>query len=295
MEDRTISLRCADGIRLTGTLYGSEKAGRGLLVAGALGVPRRFYATFAQYMAAAGWLVLTLDYRGSGDSLQGLPPGRQLRMQKWGEQDIEAGLRCLRDERSVKTLALLGHSAGAQLPGLAPASRWLDALVLVAGTAPHLRHYPWRSRPMLALVWYGLAPLLSWRRDHFPTRATGLGTTPVAAGVVAQWARWARSRNYLFDTRHGIDTRGYGRLRLPLLSCGFADDSYASQAAIEALLRHYSAAAIERRWVPAPAHEPIGHFGYFRQRQAGTLWQDTRDWLDIATQNIPGENNQCNT
>jgi predicted alpha/beta hydrolase len=203
-----------------------------------------------------------------------------MRMADWGRLDIEAVLAWAGRELKPKKLFLVGHSAGAQLPGLAGTSEKLDGMVLVAGSAPHLRHYPPKSWPLFALTWYALGPLLSWRRDDFPARQTGLGSTRVPAGVVAQWSRWARTRDYMFDARHGIDTARYRRLAMPVLSYCFADDSYATPAAVDALLAHYSAARIERRIVPRPPRGAFGHFGFFREQQAGALWRESADWLE---------------
>lgn len=279
MPTETLTLNCADGYPLAATLFRATVPRGVVVLAPALGVPRRFYAAYAAFLAQQGFTALSFDYRGSGDSAEGPLRGRELRMADWGRLDIAAALDWAGSELRPARLFLVGHSAGAQLPGLAPQSERLDGMIFVAGSAPHLRHYPPRAWPMLALTWYLLGPLLAAGRDDFPARRTGLGSTRVAAGVVAQWARWARSRDYLFDVAHGLDTRRYARLALPLLSYAFDDDAYAPPAAVEALLRHYPAARIERRQVPRPARGAIGHFGFFREACAETLWRESADWL----------------
>lgn len=283
MQAETIALSCADGYPLAASLFKPNQAHAAVVIAPALGVPRRYYAAYAGYLAGRGFSVLSQDYRGSGDSANGPRRGRDIRMEDWGRLDIEAALAFALRELKPKKLFLVGHSAGAQLPGLAPASEALDGIVMVAGSAPHLRHYPPRAWPMLCLTWYALGPLLSWRRDDFPARRTGLGSTRVAAGVVAQWCRWARSRDYLFDATHGIDTARYARLPMPVLSYCFADDGYAPPAAVDALLAHYPAARVERRVVPRLARGTIGHFGFFREQLAGSLWRESTDWMEALT------------
>jgi predicted alpha/beta hydrolase len=280
MQETEIRIECTDRQVLAASLFEAGPApGPVLVVAPALGVPRRFYGAFARFMAAQGMAVLTFDYRGSGGSAEGPVRGCDMRMQDWGERDLEAVLGWALHRYPGRRLCLVGHSAGGQLPGLAPLSERLDAMVLVAASAPHLRHYPLRSWPLLGLTWYLLGPLLSLGRDDFPTRRTGLGSTRVAAGVVAQWARWARSHDYLFDAAHALDTGRYARLALPVLSFCFEDDGYATPAAVDALLCHYPAARIARRVLPRAASGVIGHFGYFRERCRDTLWRETADWL----------------
>jgi predicted alpha/beta hydrolase len=279
MPPEALTLRCADGYPLAATLFRAAAPHASVVIAPALGVPRRFYGAYATFLAQQGFSALTFDYRGSGDSAEGPLRGRELRMADWGQLDIDTALAWARRELAPGKHFLVGHSAGAQLPGLAPASETLSGMILVAGSAPHLRHYPLRAWPMLALTWYLLGPLLAIGRDDFPARRTGLGSTRVAAGVVAQWTRWARSRDYLFDAAHRLDTQRYARLTLPLLSYAFDDDDYAPPAAVEALLRQYPAARIERRQVPRPARGAIGHFGFFREACADTLWRESADWL----------------
>lgn len=282
MQESDIRIECRDGFQLAATLFAPAVAsvpGPVLVIAPALGVPRRFYAAYARFMAAQGIATLTFDYRGSGDSTHGPRRGRDIGMQDWGQQDIDAMLAWALRERKAQRLFLVGHSAGGQLPGLAASSEKLDAMVMIAASAPHLRHYPLRSWLLFGLTWYVLGPLLSLGRDQFPTKRTGLGSTGVAAGVVAQWARWARSRDYMFDSAHGLDTARYAKLKMPMLSYCFADDTYATPAAMDALLGHYSATQVDRRIVPRTAGGAIGHFGYFRERFRDTLWRDTADWL----------------
>lgn len=280
MESRSLTVQCADRYPLNLQLFAQGAARGGVCIAPALGVPSRFYLPFARFLAERGFAAAVFDYRGSGTSSSGPQRGREMRMEHWGRLDIDAVLGWMRRELKPRRLFLVGHSAGAQLPGLAPESESLDAMVCVAGSAPHLRHYPLRSWPLLGLTLYVLGPLLSFGRDRFPAQRTGLGTTGVAAGVVAQWTRWARSRDYLFDPVHGLDTSRYARLSLPVLSYCFRDDHYATPAATDALLQRYSAARIERRLVDKPTDGAIGHFGYFRERFRDTLWRETADWLE---------------
>lgn len=280
MEPKKVTLNCVDGYPLAADLFMANPARAALVIAPALGVPQRFYAPYAAYLAEHGFSTLTFDYRGSGDSADGPVPGRDITMADWGHLDIDAALAHAEQELEPQKLFLIGHSAGAQLVGLAKNSEALDGLILVVGSAPHLRHYPPRSWPMLFLTWYLLTPLLSWGRNDYPTRYTGLGSTRVAAGVVRQWGRWARTRNYMFDSAHAIDTERYARLSLPILSYCFADDSFAPPAAMNALLAHFQRARIDSRIVPAPETGHYGHFGFFRKGQAqDNLWPESVRWL----------------
>lgn len=274
-----ITLACKDGYPLVAELFRSENPQAAVVVAAALGVPRRFYADYARHLATQGLTTLIFDYRGTGESTQGTVPGAQMQMADWGRYDIEAALGWCGRELKPKKLFLVGHSAGGQLPALAPSSEKLYGMVLIAASAPSLRYYPLRDKLGPAFLWHVAVPLFSRGRDQFPSKRFGFSSVDVPTGVMRQWAAWSRSPTYLFSPEHQMDTTRYARLSVPLLSYCFLDDGYAPPAAVNALLEHYSAAQIEKREIPKPAKGQIGHFGYFRERQRETLWRDTAEWL----------------
>lgn len=278
-EARKLRLSCADGYPLAAELHAAPAARGAVLVAPALGVPRRFYSDYARFLATQGFSTLVLDYRGVGDSAQGPVRGALMQMADWGRLDIEAALRWFETQLKPARIFLVGHSAGGQLPALAEASEKLSGMVLVAASAPALRYYPLRDKLGPAFLWHFAVPLFSRGRDQFPSKRLGFSSVDVPTGVMRQWAAWSRASAYLFSPEFQMDTARYARLSIPMLSYCFLDDAYAPPAAVNALLEHYPAAKIEKREVPKPAKGTIGHFGYFRERQRDTLWRDTADWL----------------
>ncbi|HUP93219.1 MAG TPA: alpha/beta fold hydrolase [Solimonas sp.] len=280
MTTQDIPLRCADGYPLQATHYPAAGAARGaVVIASALGVPRQFYAAFARFLAGAGYHAITFDYRGIGGSRGGPMAGRDMGMQHWGRQDIEAALAWAAQELHPPRIYLVGHSAGGQLAGLASRSERLNGLVCVAATAPHPGLYPATSRWWLWLLWRVLVPMLSRGRDWFPSRRVGMGPVDVPAGVAREWARWASRPGYMFNPDWEVDIGRYSRLRMPVLSYAFDDDAYASFEAVDALLARYSAAPVERLRVKAGEHGKLGHFGFFRDKHRDTLWAGLVEWL----------------
>ena len=64
-------------VALSGRYHAPCGAVKGtVLIAGAMGVKQDYYAEFAQWLAAQGYVALSFDYRGMGESL---PAGRSLR------------------------------------------------------------------------------------------------------------------------------------------------------------------------------------------------------------------------
>lgn len=279
MEPQKISLSCTDGFVLAADYFPAPQNQGAVLIAPALGVPRRIYSAFARYLAERGLSVLTLDYRGTGDSVQGPVRGKDMRMADWGQLDIEAALGWLQREQAARKLFLIGHSAGGQLPGLAAASEQLAAMIFVGASRPRLDYYPLRDRIGPGLLWKILIPLFSGRRDMYPSKRLGFSSVDVATGVMREWAAWAGGPAYLFSPEFKLDTARYRQLALPILSYCFLDDAYAPPAAVNALLEEYSAAQITRREIPRPARGQIGHFGYFRDTHRDTLWKESADWL----------------
>jgi len=67
VEPITKKLQASDGYTLQAMQYTASGQRKGyLIVAGATGVPQRIYKRFAQFAAAQGFEVWTLDYRGVG-------------------------------------------------------------------------------------------------------------------------------------------------------------------------------------------------------------------------------------
>ncbi len=67
-----------DGLRLTGTFHIPKNNPIAMvLIANALGVPRRFYAKFSRYLAGKGFVPLTFGSRGCGDSPDRLSSARE--------------------------------------------------------------------------------------------------------------------------------------------------------------------------------------------------------------------------
>lgn len=282
MPTEDLRLNTTDGQSLVATAYWPDNATVGaVVIASALGVPRKVYGGFAAYLAEQGFLALTFDYRGMGDSkLQGLA-GSKVRFADWGAQDTEAAFAWALTQAPGKPLFLVGNSCGGQLFGLAPGSTQLAGAVFVAAQTAYWGNWPMPGRLQVGLMFNAMIPLLSLG-NRFPARRLGMSTSDAPAGVTRQWARWGRLPRYLFDPRSGVDASRYTSLKLPILAYGFDDDSFAPAPAIEALCRELPQAQIERRQInPAEiGGKPIGHFGFFREHHREGLWRETLNWME---------------
>jgi predicted alpha/beta hydrolase len=264
-----------DGFALGAELFLPQGPPRAaVLIAGAMAVRARFYAPLAKYLAEQGASALTFDYRGIGASR---PPG-SLRgfaatFHDWGERDLAGCLDWLARRFPGLPLLFVGHSAGAQLMGLAPEPPIRAALFAAAGTA-YWKAYRGRQRALFASLFFAGFPAAVALAGYLPMSRFGQGDD-VPAGVAREWARWARDPRYVYghaEPRGGLGYTGYAQ---PLLALSIADDAYAPPTATAHLLSLYTRAEKEVRTV-LPAQRPIGHFGFFRRPD---LWEEPVGWL----------------
>jgi predicted alpha/beta hydrolase len=277
-----MTLTCDDGFKLAATCFEAAGTPRAIIVlAGALGLQRRFYGRFAEFMSSQGVAVLTFDYRGMVESPPGVGQETLVDFERWGRLDIDAAIRSAAALYPGLPIHLVGHSCGGQLFGLAQSSTLLAGAVLVAATLPHPSRYPRPDRYALWLIWRVLAPIFTLGAGHRPGRLPGLSGAIAPKRVLQQWSKWCRRKDYLFDPRWALDTGRFAQLSLPMLVIGMSDDEQAPEPAVAALAQRFPQAEIERRLVDARqmGFGSVGHLGYFRAKHRDALWFPLLSWI----------------
>lgn len=271
-----LTLVTEDGYPLAATRYRARAVLRGVVViAPAAGVRMRYYAAFAEFLASQGFEVVTWDWRGTGDSRHECGPrDRRLTMRAWGTCDLTAAIGWAARRENGAPVFLVGHSFGGQALGLAANADRVSRAVLVTAQHGWVGHWPLRDRLLLRPLWHVAMPALASTLGRFPSSWFGLGED-LPRGVAHDWAAWGRRREHLGTWS------GHAALRLPLLAYSFSDDRFAPPAAVAALIRTYSRAAVRRRHLhPAELGvEAIGHWGFFRLGLVPTLWAELADFL----------------
>ena len=290
-----IAIRTADGRLLAANWVrarGIESVRGTVVIHSATGVPRQYYSAFAQHLSEQGFDVLLWDARGIGESATMPARDDPATMRDWGERDQQAVLQHLRTTYPFRTLAIIGHSSGGHLSGLAPLTASADALILVASGGCDWRDYPLAQWPRLLAAWWLVAPVLLPLWGHLPAWA-GVGHA-LPRGVAKEWRRWSLTRGYLFGDAT-LDTSGYSSYCGPLLALSMSDDhGFAPPATVHALLQRFDGARIEHREIAASegARGRIGHFGFFKP-QNSALWPYVSRWLDSLSpadgERRPGE------
>ncbi|MEW6283651.1 MAG: alpha/beta fold hydrolase, partial [Candidatus Eremiobacterota bacterium] len=128
MQD--VRVPATDGYPLAASVYPPPGERSGLVVINsAAAVPRRFYRHFAEALTQAGYLVVTYDYRGIGESRPPSMKGFEARMRDWAEKDMAAVIDWALAEHGPGPLILVGHSFGGQVPGLLPQGERVAAML----------------------------------------------------------------------------------------------------------------------------------------------------------------------
>jgi len=117
--ERVVDLTAGDGTKLKASYFAAAKSGPGVLLLHQCNRQRKIWDGLAQQLAAAGINVLTLDYRGfgesAGDRFDKLPPqeAAQIQTEKW-PGDIDTAVQYLASQPGVKrdVIGVGGASCG---------------------------------------------------------------------------------------------------------------------------------------------------------------------------------------
>ena len=275
------SLQAAGGTPLALRTYAPLGAVRGsVVIGGAMGVRQDYYAPFAQWLAAQGWKVTSFDYRGMGDSL---PPGGlkgfQADLYDWA-RDYEAVIDHAKAALPMQPLYLLGHSLGAQLPGLLRNAHHVSGLLSVAAGSGYWRENAPQLKRIVPYFWFILVPLATRLCGYFPgKRLRKVGDLP--AGVILQWRKWCLHPRYSVGVEGEAARQSYANVQFPVLALSITHDELMTLRGIHSLMDLYENAPRQVLSI-APADlsvRRLGHFGAFRPEHQALLWPRLAQWL----------------
>ena len=280
MGGEPVELRTADGTDLQGVLYRpTGQYRRAVLVAGGLGIPQRFYAPFATWLAQRGHLVMTFDLRGMGASrrpehrrsLRGLDAD----MLTWARQDFPAAVQALSDMVDGEPIVLIGHSLGAHHAVMTDARTQarIETLVSVAAGSGYWRDWAAPSRRVAPLMLHLAAPLLTPLLGYFPGKALRMvGDLPGPA--MRQWTRWCRHPGFAWGAEPDLVQPSLQSARFRIKAFSFTDDDAMTENCTRKLL-NATPNAPSTLIVVKPGDvrlARIGHTGAFRREAADALW-----------------------
>lgn len=259
-------LKVPDGYPLAVTTYPPEAHnGHVVLINSAMGVYRKFYRRYAEFLAGEGFYVVTYDYRGIGDSRSG---EHQETLWDWGAKDFTALITWCREQFPESSLAVIGHSVGGQIIGFTDHHAQIDTVLAITAQSGYWRHWSGFWRIFMFCLWYVMIPVACRLTGHLPKFLLG-GTEDVPKGVALEWAKCGRLPNYIkeYYANHYFDA-----ITLKMKLWGFEGDRFAPPNAVEALGKLYSNADV----TVVHRSEKVGHFGFFRDK---ALWEESVKWL----------------
>lgn len=277
-----LALRAADGHALAARCCTPAGPVRGdLVVAGATGVPQRFYRGFAEHAAGAGWRVWTLDYRGIGESRQGPLRGFEMRYLDWARLDLEALVQAVPAEHG-RPLAMVGHSFGGHAFGLLESHARVGRFVTFGTGAGWSGWMPRAERLRVETMWRLIGPWLVRRHGYLAWSRLGMGED-LPLGVYREWRHWCRYPRYFFDdpAEGPALAERFAAVRTPIAAVNALDDRWAPPRSRDAFMAGYRGTrwqSVDLRARDSGVGGPVGHMGYFRSA-ARPLWTRTLDWL----------------
>jgi predicted alpha/beta hydrolase len=282
-----IRIPVEDGRLLAATLFappsGASPAAPLTIIAGGTGIPRRYYAKFAAWLAERGRLTLTFDFRDMGGSRSGSLRGSQVRMRDWCTLDVPGVLAWGAREHASRPLHWLGHSLGGFATGLARNNDRIARQLCIAALSGYWRNMAFPERYRVLLAMGGLAPLVIGVRGYFP--GVLLGGEDMPGPAFLEWRRWCMSPGFLFDDPALAEAANFARFRAPIRFAQVEDDTWATPAAVEAMAARFTGSADRSIWsirLADSGTRRIGHHGFFRSEHRDSLWPAALAWLDAT-------------
>ena len=276
-EITTLSLKAKDGYLLTASLYQAQGVARGnLIMAGATGAPRRFYRHFAGFAAKHGFNVLTLDYRGVGDSRPESLKGFSMRYMEWATQDLAAAVEFF--AKDALPLYWVGHSFGGHALGLLPNADKITSAFCLGTGAGWAGWMPLAESLKVRLMWQVVLPIVVAFKGYLAWSRFGMGED-LPLGVYKDWKQWCSYPHYFFDDpAMSALTYPFTQLKCPKRFANATDDAWALPRSRDAFIQGYSDPKETSDLNPAHYGGKIGHMGYFFAGKE-QLWTEVLDWL----------------
>lgn len=287
MSDRhtgatALTLQTADGYSISARLHDAKGASKGqMIVAGATGVGQQFYRRFAEYASAQGFNVLTLDYRGVGQSAPKHLKGFKMAFEDWAQLDLAAAVEFM--HRDDVPLFLVGHSYGGHALGMLPNHHKVSRCYTLGTGAGWHGWMPQPERLKVKFMWNVVfPPLVAWK-GYLPWKMLGMGED-MPRDVYRQWKRWCSMPNYFFDDPLVCEAKKlqFLQVRTPITAAVALDDLWALPVSRDAFMAYYSNAQVICRDIDPQEFNlsfgAIGHMGYFRPA-AQPLWDQMLAWF----------------
>lgn len=262
------------GYKITATEFTPESISQGLvIISPATGVRQTYYFKFSEFLRSEGYTVITFDFGGIGESKFKSLRKFDTSAAAWGFNDLEAVLKFYQEKYPEELTAIIGHSIGGQLIGLASSISNIEKVILIATQSGYWKFWTGFERFKMFVNWYLIFPALTRLFGFFPGKKLGV-MEDLPKSMALEWRKWCVSPNYLFDH---LDEKSlnYSKLQTEIHSYSASDDDYAPMEAVDWLSYKYENSVVHRtHLIPEEINcSKIGHFGFFKQKMKETIWK----------------------
>jgi len=274
-----ITISTADGVELAGTTYKSNssvrrKARGVVIVAAGVGLLQNQYIDYSTYLASKGWIVITFDYRGIGDSVLNGERQYTSLLRDWGKYDLDACIVWATKQNAQPRIVIVAHSVGGQIIPFAANHTKINDVIAVCSQKGYWRFWGGLRRFKLMFLWY-LLPVLVTLFGRLPLQLMGK-EADLPAGIAREWGRWGRVRDFV-DEKGGSLNFKFAKVSGRFLAISFSDDNFfAPRRSVEALNGLYTNTE-SSHWHLSPQAldcTEVGHTGFFRTpEKLCPLWE----------------------
>lgn len=278
MTMNTFTFETADGYQLAGTFFNrpndDQKFNHPVLIAPATGIRQGFYRSFAKHLSAQGYDVMSFDFRGIGASLYGDVKNSTASIDDWGVYDLPAAIDALIDKTGSDKVIVIGHSAGAQLLGVAHNHHLVHKLISIAGSTGYVPQLSGRTRLLAPVMFDVIFRLSNTLLGYGATKVIGMGEN-LPKDVARQWREFCQTGKYIKHSMGTtIDKDYHDDITCPIHAFYAIDDQIATKANVHDFFELFPNASITyHKLIPSDfGLTDIGHMKLFKQSH-NVLWQ----------------------
>jgi predicted alpha/beta hydrolase len=269
-EPERFELTSERGLPISVSSWGDWASAEGVvLVVPAIATRARHYNGFARWLVGQGFVAVTFDFSGYGDSLRGPLKDSPVDILDWA-RDARTVLDWVAEKDATLPVTWVGHSLGGQLLGLAGDRGVTQSIFVATGVGSGWKS-PWQTAVPGMVMFFLVGPIAQKLCGYYPGRRLKFfGNLP--SGVMSQWRTWVAYPRYILGERPWLAPR-YASITSPITAVSFTDDVVMSKAALRMLLSFYSGARkMHFRFSPKSLGVgSIGHMGPFRAASA-SIW-----------------------
>ena len=245
-----------------------------LVINSATGVKQQVYFSFAKYLAAQGFTVITYDYRGIGESKPRKMKGFEASMRIWGTRDFKTITGFIKENYPDYTKFCLGHSVGALILGMNEDSVIFKKFIFVATQDAYIGHLSWRVAVTAALGFGIAVPVTVILKGYFPAHRFGLGES-LPKGSAYDWRTLILNKKSTGRLYEKIEKDHSKDLNQEAFIIHAEDDSWVTMKGMESLMNN-SYPNMKKNYREIKVSEfpekKVGHINFFRSYNR-VLWK----------------------